>query len=331
MLGSKGTKLYISSIGTGGENFCNTVGTSQGISNIEAFGTWKIYELWMEQSMLDDRASIKLGLYDLNTEFDARITSSFFINPSHGIGADFSQSGKNGPSIFPTTSMTLRARYKTESNFSIQAAVLDGVPGDPDNPKGTHVILNKNDGLLFTAETGYGQNEESFGAGFEKYVIGGWYYNSRFSSFAAEDYASSGHKGNFGVYASAEKFVYSENDNPAQGISAFLRVGYAESTINRFNSYIGAGAIYKGLFDKRDDDVLGIAIAIAGYSSEFIDTFRSELPNISGPEINLEITYSMQLTGWLNIQPDFQYVANPTYCISNKYAFIAGLRTSVTY
>lgn len=328
---SKGTKLYLSAIGTGGENFCNVVGTSQGISNIEAFGTWKIYEFWIEQNLIDERATIKFGLYDLNSEFDVRATSSFFINPSHGIGADFSQTGKNGPSIFPTTSLTLRAKYKSESNYLIQAAVLDGVPGDPENPNGTHVILNKSDGLLLTAETGYIKNEENFGRGFEKYVIGGWFYTSKFPSISDDENNAGTKKRNFGLYASAEKFLFSENSDSTQGLSAFLRAGYAEKDLNRFDAYFGAGFIYKGLFSERDEDILGLAVAIAPYSPQFEYTFQQELTNLNGPEINFELTYSIYLTGWLNIQPDLQYVINPTYCISSKYALVAGLRTSAAF
>jgi porin len=325
------TKLYISSIGVGGESFCSSTGASQGISNIEAFNTWKIYELWIEHNFIDEHLSLKLGLYDLNTEFDSKITSSVFINPSHGIGLDFSQSGKNGPSIFPTTSLTFRIKYKSESNFLLQTAILDGLPGDPDNPNGTHIIWNKDEGFLFTAETGFAKDEENFCKGYEKYIIGGWYYNSTFPGISSDDTNPELHKGNFGIYASAEKFLFSPGYDSACGLAAFLRIGYAESNINRFNSYLGTGIIYKGLFCTRDEDIAGLAVAIAGYSYKFKQASGLLLYNLSGPEINLEFTYSIQLADWFNVQPDFQYIINPTYCTSGRYAFVAGLRTSLVF
>ena len=70
----------------------------------------KLYEAWFEQTLFDDRLSFKAGLYDLNTEFDVVETAGLFINSSHGIGPDFSQSGVNGPSIFPTTSLGIRVK-----------------------------------------------------------------------------------------------------------------------------------------------------------------------------------------------------------------------------
>ena len=72
---------------------------------------WTLFELNAEQSMLDHRVSLLVGLYDLNSEFDANGTAGFFINSSFGIGAELGASGLNGPSIFPVTSLGTRLRW----------------------------------------------------------------------------------------------------------------------------------------------------------------------------------------------------------------------------
>ena len=46
------------------------VGDIQGVSNIDAIEALRIYELWYEQG-LSESTSLRIGLYDLNTEFDA--------------------------------------------------------------------------------------------------------------------------------------------------------------------------------------------------------------------------------------------------------------------
>ena len=81
-----------------------------------------------------ERASIKFGLYDLNSEFDAIEAAALFINPSHGIGPDFSQSGRNGPSIFPLTSLALRADYKLDDHWLVRAVILDAFQVIPSVP-----------------------------------------------------------------------------------------------------------------------------------------------------------------------------------------------------
>jgi porin len=67
----------------------------------------------------------------LNSEFDAIESAKLFVNPSHGIGADFAQTGLNGPSIFPFAGLAVRLRAE-RGPFSVQVAALDAVPGDPD-------------------------------------------------------------------------------------------------------------------------------------------------------------------------------------------------------
>lgn len=53
----------------------------------------------------------------------------------------------------------------------------------------------------------------------------------------------------------------------------------------------------------------------------------------------LELTYRVQLTGWWQLQPDFQYIFNPGGGIANPAvpshrigdAAVLGLRTAITF
>ena len=155
MAGWPEADIHISVNGTLGSNFNKKAGSEQGIDNITAFNTWKIYEFWIQKKLFDNHLSFKFGLYDLNSEFDVRLSSLVFLNPSQAIGPEFSLTGKNGPSIYPTTSLALRIKYTGNSGFYFQSAVLDGVPGDPGDPDGTHIIINSRDGFLITGEAGF--------------------------------------------------------------------------------------------------------------------------------------------------------------------------------
>ena len=145
VFGWRGATLFAYGLYNNGTRFSeDLVGDAQGISNIETgVRATRLYEAWVEQRFASDHASLKFGLYDLNSEFDAIESAALFLNPSHGIGPDFSQSGLNGPSIFPTTSLALRGDLKVTDNWLVRAAILDGVPGDPDRPKRTAIKLAK--------------------------------------------------------------------------------------------------------------------------------------------------------------------------------------------
>ncbi len=56
---------------------------------------------------------------------------------------------------FPAASLGFRARARLANNLTSRAVVADGVPGDPDDPEGTEVILHSEDGALVTIEAAY--------------------------------------------------------------------------------------------------------------------------------------------------------------------------------
>ena len=332
MFGWREANMYISAIGNIGDNFNKKIGTEQGVDNIAAFNTWKIYEFWIEQMLLNNNLSLKLGLYDLNTEFDVRLSSLVFLDPSQAIGPEFSLTGKNGPSIFPTTSVAFRVKYQNNAGFYFQSAILDGVPGDPNNPAGTHIIFNKKYGLLLAGETGYVNNKNGFSKSYEKFFLGAWYYTSKFEKLQSTDIQGNPgyQEGNYGIYLSAEKFLWSKTANPNEGLAAFLRIGISNKNVNMIDGYLGFGINYTGIIPGREQDEFGIAFASAHNSSKYIEQMLLESINISKYESIIEMTYLYYLNNWLSIQPDLQYVFNPANCQNNDYSFIAGIRMILT-
>jgi carbohydrate-selective porin OprB len=153
LVGWPGLTAFAYGLGNQGGAPSTLVGDAQVTSNIEAPLSWRLYEAWLQQT-LGTRASVLVGLYDLNAEFDVNRTGSLFLNSAHGIGTPFGLSGRNGPSIFPVTSLAVRARVRVARRGHVQAAVLDGVPGDPADPGGTVVRFGEDDGVLVASEVG---------------------------------------------------------------------------------------------------------------------------------------------------------------------------------
>jgi len=331
-IGLASTNLFIHILGNSGGSPCELVGASQGISNIEAVPTWKLYEFLIEKKFFDDQFSVAVGLYDLNSEFDTRETSGIFINPSHGIGDEIAKSGLNGPSIFPTTSAAIRFKYELENGNYFQTAILDGVPGDPENPYGTHIIFNKEDGLLLTAEFGIvDSKDEKLNS---KIAFGAWTYTSKFEKNDFTENAENviSLEKNYGFYFTAEKLLASNFENPSKSLSAFLRIGYANKNINPVDFYFGTGFKLTSLFSRRDEDEFGVALALSHNSLAFRNTAAILEDFAIRPfELNLEATYSFQLTPWLKIQPDIQYIINPSYCTQSGSAFVVGSRMELTF
>jgi porin len=335
LLGWEGGSFFVYGLGNGGSGSPSAdAGDIQTLDNIDAPKTWRLYEAWFQQQLEGGRLSLLAGLYNLNSEFDVIDTASVFINSSFGIGKDYSQTGTNGPSIFPITSVGLRVKAEPIEQTYVQIAVLDGVAGDPDDLHGTQIQLGKGDGALIAAELGWvvGKDEDSPDA-YRKIGLGGWYYTADFEEI--EDGDGDGElgksHGNYGLYLLGEAAVYREPDAPEQGLSVFARVGFANSDFNPIGLYNGGGAVYTGAIPGRDEDQLGFGVAAAWAGSDFEDASAAEGTPVRDAEVALELTYRAQVTPWLSVQPDFQYIIDPGLSTEIENAVALGLRVEVTF
>jgi carbohydrate-selective porin OprB len=128
---------------------------------------------------------------------------------------------------------------------------------------------------------------------------------------APVDATSPRRRGNQGVYALVDAQLFSERDDPAQGLSAFARAGTADSRVNRFASFVGAGVVYTGALSQRPDDQLGLAVASANNSGSYrIANARNGIVT-TRRETAIELTYRFALASWLTLQADLQHIIHP--------------------
>jgi porin len=274
-------------------------GDAQGLSNIETgVRAAKLYEAWAQYDF-GTKASVRVGLYDLNSEFDALESAGLFMGSAHGIGTDIAQSGENGPSIFPSTSLGVRLAYQPSGSVTLRTAVLDGVPGDPANPKRTAIKLGGNDGALIVAEAVYDN-------GISKVIGGYWRYTAQFENRLASSFATKTvlQRGNDGFYLRGEHWFFKHEDD--RGLRGFVRLGFADGTYNDFSRFYGAGLVHTGVFKARPEDQLGVAVAVVDASQDY-----RTLSNSDRREVALELTYRAAITRFLTVQPNVQYVINP--------------------
>ncbi|MEP7247863.1 MAG: carbohydrate porin [Gammaproteobacteria bacterium] len=282
------------------------VGDAQTISNIEAVHQARLFELWVEKRFgHDESPSLRVGLYDLNSEFDVIDTASLFVNSSHGIGPQIAQTGLNGPSIFPVTSLSARLHWSFPQQWSAKFAALDGVPGDPGRPRSNAVRFDSKDGLLLIAEAGRA------GSRLKKVAVGAWRYTVRFGEVAPPDFETAPDRvrGNAGFYALLDAQLYSEAADANQGLSGFLRLGNADDRINRFENYFGAGLVYTGALVWRPQDQLGLAVASVGNGRPY--RLANDPAAVGSREVAVELTYRFAVNDWLTLQTDVQHITNP--------------------
>lgn len=153
--GWDGSTFLVHVLNNNGGRINELVGSNGGIDNIEVpTHAFKLYQAWIQQNFWDDRVSVLAGLHDLNSEFYVTDTSGLFLNPTYGIGTEMAATGDNGPSIFPYTGLGFRIAVRPTEETYIMGAIYDGVPGDTDRLRGTHIQIDENDGALVVGEAG---------------------------------------------------------------------------------------------------------------------------------------------------------------------------------
>jgi len=293
------------------------VGDAQVVTNIETVRSTRLFELWYEQQFTSWDLSSRVGLYNLNAEFYATPSSAIFINASHGIGPDFSQTGEAGPSIFPNTSLALRLQQSVSDQLAWRAVVLDAVPGDPDHPARTVVELRGDEGLLAVAELDFHPGNYRLG-------WGGWRYSKRQTRIDEQGDAIS-----WGSYGFAEVALAGDSLDNAT-VSGFVRGGVAEHSVNRFENFIGAGLTFDGALWNCPQHSFGFGYARVQNGAMYRDVQTLQGLGTRNEETDLEIVYQFPISQNLVLKPDLQYVINPNTDPNLKNSLVFGLRAQLT-
>jgi len=308
-LGLHDTRLLISGLHNNKATFSDAiVGDLQAVSNIDTAGGTRLYEAWIEHG--EGPATIKLGLMDLNSEFDVNETGAVFLNGSQGIGPEISQVGANGPGVFPITALGGRLALR-RGRFEAKAGLFEGTPGDPANPRQTSLTLSKGEGSFAIGEFAFRPGEGS------RVAFGGW----RHSGSPAFDLAEA-----YGGYAMVEAILQRDRQHR---VSAFLRVGHAWGGAYPLSSYQGAGLVRSGPLLVGSEEQVGLAIASAKNDGAFRAAQAAIGQPVKSRETVIELAYRTRLAPWLAIQPDIQYIRQPETDPALRDALAFGLRFEI--
>lgn len=320
LVGLRGGTLFFLGLGTHGDDPGSASGTVHAPSNLAADDAWRILEFWYEQSLAGDRAGLLFGIYAVDSEFDAKETADVFLNGGFGTGLELSETGLNGPSIFAVTGLAVRGRFQVTPEFGLRAAVVEGSPGDIDDPTRFTVDLDDDEGVFTIAEADW----QPSGFQFLRFGLGGWRYTTDFERFDGRG----DEDGTVGIYGFAEGVIFSEAGTEDQGLSGFVRLGRADETVNRFGDYQAAGLVYTGLIPGRDEDVLGLGLSSVDNGDDFLDSVPERLER---SETVLEMTYRAQVFPWLSVQPSVQYAMNPETDPAVDDHLAVALRVGLTF
>lgn len=308
----KGTFVYVNAANThGAMPSAELLGDMQVASNIEAGNHTYIQELWIKQTF--KKVELTVGLQDLNVEFAASEYGGLFLNSSFGILPIVS--GNIPAPIFPLTSLGVTAKWNIFNNTTLLAAVYDGSPSDFDyNPYNLNWKFATGDGILAIAEL---QQKVSIHQLPGSYKLGAYSHNHVIEKIFDQNLPDSLNHTTLGLYAYGDQLLW-ESGNKNLGM--FFQMGYSPSKDTANHHYVGVGMNLTGLFGKTNSNVLGLAVAHSGFESGM------------GSETTIELSYQAQISPNLFIQPDIQYIIDPSGGYSDlDNCLVATLRVGLSF
>jgi porin len=338
------------------------IGNNQLVSNIEATPDTKLYDLWLEQSLLNGNLVIRLGQEGASDQMMITQYGALYLNSSFGYPALIVANLPDGGPNYPLAAPFVRVQYAPSSRVTLVGAVFSGDPapagpGDPDLRDKGGIAFNLHDHALAFAELWYASNQGQHDKGLPAtYKLGAWFdsahLNDRLVDSAGVSLASPpsngiphSNAGAWGFYGIVDQLLWQKpGAAKGHGIGAFLLVMGSPSGGSLSNLSVEGGFNWIAPFAGRDNDTLGLAAtylqispAVRQYGRELV-TYTGTGFRYAGNETVLELTYLAQVTPWLALQPDMQVVFNPNAGIPSplsavplKNDVVVGIHATVTF
>lgn len=330
-------------------------------SGIEARPSTRLYEAWVEQTVLDGKVALKIGQIGADTEFLVSQYAGVFVNATFGWPDITAYDLPSGGPAYPLAAPGLRVKLAPDAHWTLLAAIFDGDPsgaarlgGDADpqilDRHGTNFRVTDRPLTMAEAAYTYGDKDGTLLPGIVK--LGGW---EHFGSFAASIPTATGLtlgsatgrlQGNDGIYGMVDQMVYRLPGTDDGAIGVFARMSGSPGDRNLVSFYVDGGVTGRGLVPGRPDDTAGLSFAFSQISPAARRTDRAEAAALGTPyssrsnEAVVEATYQAQVVPGFTLQPDIQYIARPGGSIPNplradlkpiRDAVVLGLRATLQY
>jgi porin len=299
------------------------------VSDIDAYDSVRLYELWFQHETAEGGFRIRAGMLSPEQDF---VRSELADSLQNGAFGWPPFTAMNVPSTgYPFTAPGVLVGVQPTTNLWMNAAVLDGNPepydaaGKPVNPHSYRVRFDE--GVFGLWEVGLRHRVWLPGV-----VRGGlWFHTGRFA--ASDPSGRAMYSGNGGLYLLADQTLWAMEEGPEEGpkVEGFARMGWAPEDRNLVDLYAEAGLRGVGWVPGRSEDALAVGVAWtrtgAGVRRQAAALGTAE----PGEELVLEVLYDAVVRPWFHLQPDLQWVRHPGGQTDVPDAWVVGLRTAIRF
>lgn len=163
------------------------------------------------------------------------------------------------------------------------------------------------------------------------YKVGAYYTNMSYDRFDGNGSVSDV----YGFYAIGQQMVWRSRENASNNITVWGGLTWSpQKEVARMPLMGFTGATWQGLIPGRDNDKLLGAVLIGSFSSDYADAQAAANPAMGRPgnsEVVLDFSYIISLFGTAFIQPNIQYIMNPSGYSSIDDALVVGMQFGISF
>lgn len=314
-------------------------------STQEVYGrgqTWRLTQFWLRKGFFDDVLDVKAGRVTVGEDFDN--FDSKFQNLAFGSGQAGNWRGDRWYN-WPVSQWGGRVRVNMTPEVFLQVGFYNQTPYNYDRGDGFRLEYNQTEGNLVPVELGW---QPQLGA--DKlpgnYRLG-YYYSSVngdvYGSWRDGGYQDKAHA--YGGYILAQQQLTAQGGTTDRGITLTVQAVMNDHKTSKTDNYQSIALTWKGPFDARPQDEIGLAAGRIHVNSSYSHALRQQnafngetdynsptyLPIQEGAEYNYEIYYNVQATKWLQLRPNLQYVSAPGAVSKVDDAFVGGLTANIEF
>jgi len=305
--------------------------------------TWRLTQFWLRKGLFNDVVDLKAGRVTVGEDFD-NFDGNLFQNLALGSG----QAGNwRGDRWFnwPVSQWGGRIKFNITPEVFFQVGFYNQNRANYDRGDGFRLDTSNSEGNLVPVELGW---KPTLGA--QKlpgnYRIG-YYYSSAngdvYGSWRNGAYQDQDHA--YGGYLLLQQQLTAQDGDVNRGLGVRVQAVMNDHKTSKTDNYQSIAFTWKGPFDARPDDEIGVGAARIHVNSDYTRSLRQQneangesrfdsptyLPIQDGSEYNYEVYYNAKVTNWMSLRPNLQYVVAPGAVSEVKDAFIGGISANIAF
>jgi porin len=320
---------------------------------------FRLSELSLEQSFLDQHINIKVGRVSTETDFanspvlwdHASLYCQFQNNGICGTPAGMATD--SGYASYPVATWGGRIRVAPTTTTFVQTGIYAVNPTLADSSNGLKISSSGDTGAFIPIEFGWRPGHAINGLPTDDgplpgdYRIGAYYDTSRATAPLQNlpgrnvpVVTMQSFSGRYGFYVTAAQTLWRvAGDTPGdtRSFSVFGAVDVGDPQTSLYRVYAEVGAVLKGTFPGRDDDTIGFAVTdteVNQSRAEEESMLLSDGVAITGTqtrEVAFELNYAAAVYRGVSIEPGVQVVLHPDALNEIPDALVFDLRTAVKF